>query len=311
MNVLSTHLDQYMAFREARGLQPSPKTRRMLQQFTASLPQARSGNAAFTQADVLTWVNTPTGAAPAWRSARLSKVRQFAIYLAGCGVSVQVPATRLVPSGRARAVPYIYTPSDIQLLMQAAGHLHRPLRAATMSVLIGLLTVTGMRIGEALSLDVGDVDHARATVLIRNAKLGRQRLVTLDATTCRALTDYLHFPQRTAFGLGAQSPLLTSTIGTRLSIGTVYDAWARILDRAQLPARPGARPRLHDLRHTFATRTMITAYQQGRDPAATLAALAIWLGHSSPAFTYWYLQSVPELATVAIARLDATEGQDQ
>lgn len=312
MNSLAPYVAQYMQFRLARGLVANAKIERMLGQFVGSLPEPSGNGPVFTVEEILAWVNEPRAAHPSWVSARLSMVRQFTIYLAGSGVPVEIPSTRLVRARPARAVPYIYDERDIDALIGAARRLHRPLRAATMATLIGLLSVTGMRIGEALNLDVGDFDLRRRTLLIRNAKFGRQRVVTLHDTACAALDgDYLHMPVRQQFSIQPDAPLLVNTMGGRLGPGTVREAWSRIVKNAQLSPRPGARPRIHDLRHTFATKTMIDAYANGRDPGQTLAALAIWLGHSSPAFTYWYVQAVPELATIAICLLDPDQEELQ
>jgi integrase len=107
---------------------------------------------------------------------RLSTVRQFAVYLAGSGLPVGVPGTRQGPSGSRRATPYLFSNADVQAVMRAAEELFTPLRAATMKTLVGVLAVTGMRIGEALRLTIEDLDLDQGIVLIANAKFGRQRL---------------------------------------------------------------------------------------------------------------------------------------
>ncbi|MCF8784349.1 hypothetical protein [Rhodococcus ruber] len=89
-----------------------------------------------------------------------------------------------------------------------------------------------------------------------------------------------------------------------MSYSNVCGGFHQLVRRVGLGRRAGARPRLHDLRHSFATRTMIDAYRTGRDPAHTLTVLSFWLGHSNPADTYWYLQAAPEVAAIAAGRLD-------
>lgn len=210
-----------------------------------------------------------------------------------------------------RAVPYIYSDEDVCALLKSAATLRHPLRAVSMTMLIGLLYVTGMRVGEALNLDVEDFNPSQGTLLIRNAKFGRQRIVVLHETTCTATTEYFQEPNRGKFGTDPDQPLLLSTQGRRLSYETVRDAWSRIKKGADLPQRPGARPRLHDLRHTFATNVMVKPYEQGDDADQTLSALAIWLGHSSPVYTHWYIQAVPELAAIGALLLETAEGDAQ
>lgn len=300
-------ISDYMHYREVRGLQPSPKTAHLLSQFTTSLPTDRDDQLFFTATEALEWANSPIDAHPAWPAMRLSVVRQFALYLAGMDIPVAIPPTRQLPTGSSRAVPFIYTDEEIAALITAAYRLSTPLRAATMATLTGLITVTGMRIGEAVNLDIGDIDSDHGTVLIRHAKFDRERVVCLSPSTITAISTYLALPIRQQFGTQTASPLFVSTRGIRPGMRTIYDAWHRMCAAAGITARAGARPRIHDLRHTFATNTMIDAYRLGNDPAATLSVLAIWLGHSSPAYTYWYLEAVPGLAASTAELIETGE----
>lgn len=304
MSDLSSLVTQYMAFREARGFQPNRKVERLLRQFVSSLPPAPESDLLFTHSQALGWAHAPAGASPGWWSYRFSTVRQFAAYLAGSGLPVEVPAARQGPGGPRRATPYLYSDADVQALMQAAEELFTALRAATIQTLTGLLAVTGMRIGEALRLTVGDLDLDDGIVVIAQAKFGRQRVVLLDATSCRAVTGYLHRPDRHRLGLAAERPVLTTGKGTSVPESNARGAFHRMTQQAGLQVRAGARPRPHDLRHTFATRSMIEAYRSGRDPARTLTLLSAWLGHSNPADTYWYLQAAPEVAAIAAMLLE-------
>ncbi len=304
MSDLPVLVGEYMAFRSARGFQPNRKLERLLTQFVACLPPQEPEGQLFTAGQALAWAHAPTAGAPSWLSYRLSAVRQFAAYLAGSGLLVQVPAVRQGVSGSRRATPYLYTNADITALMKAADELFTPLRAATMKTLTGLLRVTGMRIGEALNLTIGDLDLDEGVVVITKAKFGRQRIVLLDATSCRAITDYLRRPDRQRLGTAPERPFFVTSRGTAVHEGTAGGGFHRMTQQAGLPTRAGARPRAHDLRHTFATQTMIDAYRAGRDPARTLSLLSVWLGHSNPADTYWYLQAAPEVAALAALRLE-------
>lgn len=305
---LSSLVGEYMAFRAARGFQPNRKVERLLDQFVASVPAPEDVDGLlFTNAQVLAWAHSPATAAPSWWSYRLSAVRQFAAYLAGSGLAVQVPAVRHGRAGPRRATPYLYTDADVQALMSAADELFTPLRAATMRTLTGLLAVTGMRIGEALRLTVGDLDLDEGVVLITQAKYGRQRIVLLDPTSCRAITAYLHRPDRHRLGIASERSVLTTSRGTAVSDSNARGAFHAMTQHADLPVRPGARPRAHDLRHAFTTRAMIEAYGSGTDPARTLTLLSVWLGHSDPAHTYWYLQAAPEVAAIAARRLEESQ----
>lgn len=303
---LSMLVTEYMSFRQARGFQPNQKIERLLRQFVATLATSgRADGMLFTQEDTLTWAHAPGGKAPAWMSYRLSAVRGFAAYLAGSGLHVGVPSVRQGVNGSRRATPYLYSNSDIVALMGAADELFAtPLRAATMKTLIGLLAVTGMRIGEVVRLHIGDIDLHDGALLIAHAKFGRQRMVVLDPTSCRAIEAYLHLRERQRLGIGPDRPILVTTKGTALCVGTARAAFHQMTQQAGLTPRAGARPRAHDLRHSFATQAMIAAYRAGGDPARTLILLATWLGHANPADTYWYLQAAPEVAAQAALRLE-------
>jgi len=246
MPELSTLISDYMDFRAARGFQPNRKTEHLLTQFANTLPAERDDGLLFSQGEALAWAHAPVGGHPAWLSSRLSTVRGFAIYLAGSGLPVGVPAVRLGVSGSRRATPYLYSFNDIRALMTTAQQLFTPLRAATMTTLIGLLAVTGMRIGETVRLTVGDVDLDRGVVLIAHAKFGRQRMVRLDPSSCDALAGYLSSPVRCRFGTGPESALLVTQKGTALNEHTARGAFHLLVQHAGLPVRAGARPRLHD-----------------------------------------------------------------
>jgi integrase len=304
MRELSALISDYMGFRAARGFQPNRKVEHLLSQFADSLPAERDDGLLFSQGEALAWAHAPVGGRPGWLSARLSTIRQFAIYLAGCGLPVGVPAVRQGVSGSRRAMPYLYSIDDMRALMTTARQVFTPLRAATMTALVGLLAVTGMRIGEAVRLMVGDVDLDQGVVLIAHAKFGRQRMVRLDPSTCAALAGYLDVPVRHRLGTRPDGALFVTHKGTAVNEHTAQGAFHQLVQHAGLPVRGGARPRLHDFRHSFATQTMIDAYRSGRDPARTLTLLSVWLGHSNPADTYWYLQAAPEIAAVAARRLE-------
>ena len=307
MSDLTVLVSEYMTFRAARGFQPNPKIEHLLTQFVASLPEdppEGDDGRLFTNAHALAWAHAPIGGSPGWLSDRLSAVRQFAAYLAGSGLPVEVPAVRQGVGGSRRATPYLYTDADVRALMATADDLFTPLKAATMKTLTGLLAVTGMRIGEALQLTIGNLDLDQGVIVITQAKFGRQRIVLLEATSRQAIAGYLDLPVRRRLGTAPERAVFVTSQGTALAYGTAQSAFHQMTQRAGLRPRAGARPRPHDLRHAFATQSMIDAYRHRRDPARTLSLLSVWLGHANPADTYWYLQAAPEVAALAALRLE-------
>jgi integrase len=181
--------------------------------------------------------------------------------------------------------------------------LRTPHRVATLRTLIGLLAVTGMRVGEALVLNRGDIDTAAHVLTIRLTKFGKSRELPVDASTVDALQAYLGRRDRPRAATQTAA-VLVSMAGTRLLYPNVQWTFHRLVRRAGVVPRSAAcRPRLHDLRHRFAVRTLLDAYEQGADPQARLALLSTYLGHVDPKATYWYLSAAPELLKLAGDRL--------
>lgn len=256
----------------------------------------------------LAWARRPVDARPVWWAKRLGLVRGFARYLHALDERHEVPLTDLLPVPRGRPTPYLYSDADIDRLLAAARGLPLPLQAATYTTLIGLLAVSGMRVGEAIGLDRDDVDHAAGVLTIRGAKFGKSREVALHPSTLAALDAYdrarrRHHPR-------PRTPaFLVSTVGTRLLYSDVQRMFARLVRTAGIvphPGRPG--PRLHDLRHSFAVRTLLDWYRAGLDVEARMHRLTTYLGHSDPVHTYWYLHAAPELLALAAVRQEREMG---
>jgi integrase len=251
----------------------------------------------------------PAGRANAWAE-RLSVVRGFACWLAAHDPTVEIPPADVLPWRPRRATPYLFSDSDIAALLEATDTIRTPFRAATYATLLGLLTVTGMRVGEALALDRADLDLNCDVLIVRAGKFGKTRQLPLHETTVDALTRYLARRDRPAPASGVAA-LLVSTAGTRLIYRNVSTTFRRLVDHVGLAPHPGGRPpRLHDLRHTFVVNTVLDAYRTGADLPARLPALSTYLGHIDPANTYWYLSAAPELLALAATRLhQAGEGR--
>jgi integrase len=207
-----------------------------------------------------------------------------------------------------RATPYLYSETDIAELMKATGALRPPLRSATYATFIGLLAVTGMRVGEALRLDRDDLDEANGLLTVRNSKFGKSREVPLHPSTVEALQTYARLRDQ-LFSPAAGPSFFLSMAGTRLIYNCFHFTFLRLLRSAGLQRRsPSCRPRPHDLRHTFAVRTLLGWYRAGLDVEAQMPLLSTYLGHFHPRDTYWYLSATPELLTLASQRLEHAWG---
>ena len=173
---------------------------------------------------------------------------------------------------------------------------------ATYRTLIGLLAATGMRVGEAIGLDHDDFDAAHGMVTIRHGKFDKARVLPLHPSTVTALETYLRRDDRPR---RADAPaLLISSTGKRLRYTVVQPTFHKLLHHCSIAPRSATcRPRIHDLRHSFAVSTITDDYKTDA-PGSRLAILSTYLGHADPGATYWYLSAAPELLGLAGERLE-------
>jgi integrase/recombinase XerD len=235
---------------------------------------------------------------------RFSMVRGFAKYAAIFDERTEVPEMGLLRSKYPRPRPYIYSNEEIARLLRAAlnwGH-DRPWR--TYYSFLGLLAVSGLRLGEAIRLQLEDVDLEAGILTIRNSKFGKSRLVPLHSSTVRKLREYRRHRDR-FLGTRSSPHFFITRTGTALRQPTLHIVFKKLLVLAgirQVTTRGG--PRFHDLRHRFAVRTLIDWYRSGKDIEAHLPLLSTFLGHTHVTGTYWYLSEHPELMKLAVQKLN-------
>jgi integrase len=293
---------EYLAARRARGYQLADHDW-LLASFLDGLDARGLTTISVTEAVVFARARPTTQLG--WQAARLRVVRDLAAYVHALDpAAAQLIPARLLPDKVTRRIPYLYSDEQVAALMTAAAGLTPPALAASMHTLVGLLAVTGMRSGEALALAVEDLDTDQR-VLAVTGKYGRRRLVPLHPTTLDALTDYCRIRAHLT-PAAPTGPLLVGAKGGRLNRNTAYAAFSSLVAVCRLPARPGCRrPRLYDFRHTFAVNSLIDAHRHRVDVEARIAALATYLGHVDPAYTYWYLTASPQLMGVVSDRISA------
>lgn len=298
---LRSHVEQYLAMRRSLGFKLRGEGR-MLLEFADRLDHA--GQATITVAAAVAWASEPSDSTAAHRQRRLAVVRGLAAYVAAFDPHCQIPPPGLLPGRVHRPTPYHYTAEEIAALVHAAGTIAAPLTAATMQALISLIAASGLRLGEALALDRSDVDE-RAAALTVTGKNDQTRLVPLHPTTVAMLVNYAARRDRLRPSAASPGFFLTAT-GRRVQQSGVQQVFARLLTAADIHTPTGRRrPRIHDLRHTFAVNALISWYEAGVDVPARLPVLSAFLGHSSPEATYWYLHATPQLLALAAQRLDA------
>jgi integrase/recombinase XerD len=298
----NAHWQDYVALRRQLGFKFYGESS-LLRGFVGFVQKRRAPY--LTTQLVLQWVLLPANITQGQRALRLGVVRGFAKYLKAREPRTEVPAQKLIPARRHRPEPYLYTDRQVLDLIRVAGQIDPqcPIKKLTLSTLLALLSVTGMRVGEALALDRQDIDFSQALLTVRWGKGNRSRLVPLHVTTVQALQRYARlrdkiYPQPTSpkFFLWTRGIPLRYPVAWR---------WFRVAaGRVGFSPRGAGRGgcRLHDLRHYFAVRTLLNWYRSNVDVNARLPELSAYLGHVHASGTYWYVSAVPELLQLATRR---------
>lgn len=300
MSILHQAVSDYLQMRRAVGYKLAGHDR-ALHNFVSFVEEADSQF--ITEKLALSWATKKPGIQVYTQACRLSLVRLFAQYVLALDPRTEVPSGDLLPYQKKRYAPYVYSKEDIEALIQEASGLLGPIRPHVYATMIGLLSATGMRVGEAIALKRVDVNENQKLLVVQHAKFGKTREVPLHATTVAALQHYVRLRDR-QWPLPKSDSFFVSGAGTRLCRQNISITFADLLKKAGLPCKPYCRPRIHDLRHTFAIQTLIDWYQAGLDVEALLPSLSTYLGHTCPSSTYWYLSAVPELLCLAAERLE-------
>jgi integrase/recombinase XerD len=305
MSGLEQTAQEYLAIRRAMGFRLD-RHARILTDLVEHLVSV--GQQTITTAVALEWAMQPAGYPQEW-STRLSVARVFARHVRAIDGVSEVPPADLLPRCRRRLAPYLYSEEQIAAVMAATASIHFPQRGATYRTLIGVLAVTGVRIGEAIALDDTDVDLEAGCLTVRAGKWNAARELPLHASTITALAEYRALRER-YWPVPKVPAFFLSMRGTRVHASHFGEAFHDLCLQAGVIGRPGERrPRVHDIRHSFADATLVDWYRDELDIAAWLPRLSAYLGHSAPSSTYWYLQATPELLALAAGRLDALEAR--
>lgn len=313
MTRLRQAVREYLNMRRSLGFKLR-ETGRLLLAFVQFMEEHRSSY--ITTRLALAWAQQPSIVQPAEWGHRLSVVRTFARHRSATDPRTEIPPPGLLPFQPKRARPYLYSEEEIRSLLHAALKMpyrfeRGKLRPWIYYCLFGLLNVSGLRLGEARNLELQDVDLKAGVLTIRGAKFGKTRLVPLHASTCTVLADYLARRRRHWAGRAVSSYLFVSSRGNRLDAGDIHRTFYALSRQIGLRG-PSDRhgPRLHDMRHRFATNTLVQWYRSGEDPERRLPLLSTYLGHSHVSDTFWYLSACPELMREAMSRLERCwEGQ--
>ena len=303
MSELSGHVQDYLRLRRALGFKLE-RAGHLLPQLVTYLEAA--GAATVTSDLAIAWARLPAHTQPNHWAQRLAIARGFARYLRALDPATEVPPPGVFPTRRHRPTPFLWSQRDICRLLESTRALRPAVRAATYEALFGLLATCGMRVGEAVGLDRDDVDLQAGVITIRHAKFDRPRLVPLHPTVTEALSRYAAERDRLCPRPRARA-FFVSSVGTRLDRSGVAKTLRQITTSLGMRTE-SVHPRAHDLRHSFAVDTLIRWQHSGLSVDEHIATLSTYLGHVSPADTYWYLSASPELMGLAAGRLHTRYG---
>lgn len=307
MNTLRQAISEYLDMRRSLGFKLQ-EAGRGLYDFADFMERHHAPY--ITQALALAWAQQSPQAQPDYWAKRLGYVRGFAQFRSLSDPRTEIPPSSLLPFQPKRARPYIYSDQEISSLLQAT--LRMPYRYKsgallpwTYYCLFGLLSVTGMRLGEVRNLKLDDVDLDSGVLTIHEGKCGKSRLLPLHKSTCRVLTEYMAKRQRHWQGISVSPYFFVSSRGNQLDNSSIRRAFYAVSRQVGLRGATASHgPRLYDLRHRFATKTLVNWYRSGQDPERRLPLLSAYLGHVHVADTHWYLESTPELMHEAMRCLE-------
>jgi integrase/recombinase XerD len=309
VSALPDRLRDYLALRRGLGFRLHEADYH-LRSFCAFMKQ--EGATVVTAALAMRWAMRPASARPTTWAGRLSVVRQFARYLKAFEPATEIPGTRLLPFRPKRRQPYLYSQEEIERLMKMALSLpsRQVLKPLNVSTLIGLLAVTGMRVSEALSLHRKDVDLESGVITIRGSKFTKSRLIPLHPSTVHALRQYAERRDACLAKRPSCGPYFLPTgRGIKFAVSELHLAFNAISHTVGLRTPQTLRgPRMHDLRHRFATETLLRWSRAGAEIEREMPTLSTYLGHSNISDTYWYLSAHPELLKHAALRLERRWG---
>ena len=236
------------------------------------------------------------GLAPRSQGNRFCVVRQLCRHLALDDPLSYIPEALRTPQSHQTHRAYIFTKEEVAALLRASLQLPPAgsLRPQTYWALFGLLYSTGLRIGEAMALNIEDFFPAEMRLYVAKGKFRKARWIMLSESTRDALQQYLEQREKKKPNM-PESPLLLNERRQRLCHPTVYSAYLTLLKTSGITHHEKVRPRIHDLRHTFAVHRLLAWYQDGKDINARLPALATYMGHVDISSTLTYLQPTAEL----------------
>jgi len=286
--MLIQDIERYIALRQSLGFKLASGSRHLRAFARFAVEQ---GDTHVRSATARQWA--ASSSSPLVRYVKLRDIVAFVRFIRCEDPAHELPLNAPYPKSKGRRTPYIYTPREISDLMEAAGRLRPsyPMRRQTYATLVGLVAATGLRLGEALGLRLGDIEP-EGILRIRDGKNGKERLLPMHPSAISALDVYLDARTRVA---SVDDHLFLSSHSAKISSCMAEYTFRRMVKLAHINPQHGVSPRIHDIRHTFATTALEKCTTHKQSIGRHMVALATYLGHCDIANTYWYLEATPVL----------------
>jgi integrase/recombinase XerD len=306
MNKLSKFLREYLSVRRQLGYDLK-RVEAMLLSFISFLKKKKAYH--ITNQLALEFATANSRASPSWQSRRLGVIRQFASYLHTFDARTEIPSKELLPFSYHRRPPYIFTDSDITNLLETfqSSMAQGAMEAHAYFVLFGLIAVTGMRTGEALALKNNSVDLSRGIITINESKYKKSRKIPIHSSVLKILRKYSRCKDK-HLRKKASDYFFVNIRGTKLNKTDTYHAFRKAYTLSGIGKDAKYRPRIVDLRHRFAIKTLVNCYRRRINPETVIPTLSMYLGHENPKHTYWYLTATEELMSLIGKRIEEKFG---
>jgi integrase/recombinase XerD len=303
-SLLAPDMERYLAVKQALGREYDGVRRVLVH--VDDFVTTRGGD--LTPDTFAGWCLTLQHLASGTRRHGMRVVRNFCLYRRRGVPAAFVPDARLFPPDHQVVRPHLFTEGEVLRLLDLVQALPpaptSPLRRENLRLAIVILYTTGLRLGELVRLLLSDYDPRERTLLIRDSKFHKSRLVPLSMDGAREIDRYLSIRRTRQLAISPDSALLWhhTRRGSAYTGTGLGHAIRPLLRAAQIRTQTGRVPRLHDFRHTFAVQALLRWYRSSADVNAKLPLLATYMGHVSIVSTEYYLQFVEPLATFASDR---------
>lgn len=293
MNKLRKALREYLTIRRQLGF--TLKNVELILNSFISFLKRKNANHLTTQL-ALEFATANPKASSTWQARKLGVISHFASYLHTFDARTEIPSRKLLPFSYHRRPPYIFTDKDIVNLLEVfqRNMTRRSIDEQTYYALFGLISVTGMRTGEALALKDISVDLKQGIITIYESKYRKSRKLPIHRSTIEALKDYCRCRNK---HLGNKKPeyFFVNSRGSKLVRTTVRNSFKKACITAGIGKEAKFCPRIIDLRHYFGIKTLINCYRKKLNPETVIPILSMYLGHENPKYTYWYLTATEDL----------------